>query len=55
MPMARLDPRVSLSIGALLQVTTGFWLMGLDLNVDMTTLMLCNVLQGCRSACRGCR
>ena len=46
MPMARLDPRVSLSIGALLQVTTGFWLMGLDLNVDMTTLMLCNVLQG---------
>ena len=46
MPMARLDPRISLSIGALLQVTTGFWLMGLDLNVDMTTLMLCNTLQG---------
>jgi len=46
MPMARLDPRVSLSIGALLQVTTGFWLMGLDLNVDMTRLMLCNMLQG---------
>jgi len=46
MPMARLDPRLSLSIGALVQVTTGFWLMSFDLNVDLTTLMLCNVLQG---------
>jgi DHA2 family multidrug resistance protein len=46
MPMARLDPRLSLSIGALVQVTTGVWLMSFDLNVDLTTLMLCNVLQG---------
>jgi DHA2 family multidrug resistance protein len=46
MPMARLDPRISLSIGALLQITTGLWLMSFDLNVDMTTLVFCNMLQG---------
>src|SRR5262249_30257342 len=46
MPMGRLDPRVSLSIGALLQMTTGVWLMSFDLNVGMTTLLLCNTLQG---------
>ena len=46
MPMARLDPRISLSIGALLQCTTGLWLMSFDLNVDMTTLIMCNALQG---------
>jgi DHA2 family multidrug resistance protein len=46
MPMARLDPRVSLSIGALIQITTGLWLMGLDLNASMTTLVLCNIWQG---------
>jgi DHA2 family multidrug resistance protein len=46
MPMARLDPRLSLSIGALVQVATGLWLMSFDLNVGLSTLMLCNVLQG---------
>ena len=46
MPMARLDPRLSLSIGALVQVATGLWLMSMDLNVGLSTLMLCNVLQG---------
>ena len=46
MPMARLDPRVSLSLGATLQIATGLWLMSFDLNVDMTSLMLCNMLQG---------
>ena len=46
MPMARLDPRLSLSIGAAIQITTGLWLMGLDLNASMTTLVLCNMLQG---------
>jgi MFS transporter, DHA2 family, multidrug resistance protein len=46
MPMARLDPRVSLAIGGLLQITTGLWLMSFDLNVGMTTLILCNTLQG---------
>lgn len=46
MPMARLDPRVSLSIGAAIQVTTGLWLMSFDLNVGHSTLILCNMLQG---------
>ena len=46
MPMARLDPRISLSVGALLQCITGLWLMSFDLNVDMTTLIMCNTLQG---------
>jgi DHA2 family multidrug resistance protein len=46
MPMARLDPRLSLSIGALVQASTGLWLMSFDLNVDLGRLMLCNVLQG---------
>jgi MFS transporter, DHA2 family, multidrug resistance protein len=46
MPMGRLDPRVSLSIGALLQMATGLWLMSFDLNVGMTALLLCNTLQG---------
>jgi len=46
MPMGRLDPRLSLSIGALLQMMTGLWLMSFDLNVDITTLLLCNMLQG---------
>jgi DHA2 family multidrug resistance protein len=46
MPMARLDPRISLSIGALLQITTGLWLMSLDLNAGMMTLISCNMLQG---------
>ncbi len=46
MPMARLDPRVSLTIGAMLQIATGAWLLSFDLNVDMARLMLCNMLQG---------
>jgi MFS transporter, DHA2 family, multidrug resistance protein len=46
MPMGRLDPRLSLSIGALLQMSTGLWLMSFDLNVGMTALLLCNTLQG---------
>ena len=46
MPMGRLDPRISLSIGALLQMSTGLWLMSFDLNVGMTALLLCNMLQG---------
>ena len=46
MPMARLDPRISLGIGALLQASTGVWMMSFDLNVDMHTLILSNILQG---------
>jgi DHA2 family multidrug resistance protein len=46
MPMARLDPRISLAIGALLQAFTGFWMMGFDLNVSIQTVTLANILQG---------
>ena len=46
MPMARLDPRISLAFGASLQAFTGFWMMGFDLNVGMQTLILSNILQG---------
>ncbi len=44
--MARLDPRISLALGALLQAGTGLWMMSFDLNVDMNTLLMSNVLQG---------
>ncbi len=46
MPMARLDPRVSLIIGGVLQSATGVWMMNFDLNVDMDTLVWSNALQG---------
>jgi DHA2 family multidrug resistance protein len=46
MPMARLDPRISLALGALLQAGTGFWIMSFDLNVDLNSLILSNVFQG---------
>jgi len=46
MPMARIDPRISMTIGALLQATTGLWLMSLDLNAGLSTLILCSALQG---------
>jgi DHA2 family multidrug resistance protein len=46
MPMTRLDPRVSLIIGAILQTTTGLWLMSFDLNVDLATVSMANTLQG---------
>ncbi len=45
-PMARLDPRASLALGALLQAGAGVWMMSFDLNVDMTTLITSNMLQG---------
>jgi DHA2 family multidrug resistance protein len=44
--MARLDPRIGLAFGGLLQVATGLWLMSFDLNVSLSTLILCNALQG---------
>jgi DHA2 family multidrug resistance protein len=46
MPMARLDPRISLAFGALLQASTGLWMMSFDLDVGMNTLILSNILQG---------
>jgi MFS transporter, DHA2 family, multidrug resistance protein len=46
MGMAKLDPRLSLLIGWSLQAISGFWLMSLDLNLDMRTLAINSVLQG---------
>lgn len=42
----RFDPRAGMILGFSVQVISGLWLMSLDLNVDMTTLMLNSMLQG---------
>jgi DHA2 family multidrug resistance protein len=44
--IGRLDPRVGMSLGFGLLVVQGAWLMSLDLNVDVDTLLLNAVLQG---------
>ncbi|MCB4823682.1 DHA2 family efflux MFS transporter permease subunit [Roseicella aerolata] len=44
--IGRLDPRIGMSIGFGLLVLSGLWLMRLDLNVDVDTLLLNAVLQG---------
>jgi len=44
--VGRMDPRIGLIGGFLLQTLSGVWLMAIDLNVDMTTLMLNSLLQG---------
>jgi len=42
----RLDPRIGMATGFLIQVISGLWLMSLDLNVDMSVLAANSVLQG---------
>ena len=44
--IGRLDPRIGIGGGFLLQAVCGWWLMQLDLNVDMGTLMLNSLFQG---------
>ena len=44
--VGRMDPRLGLIAGFLLQTLSGVWLMAIDLNVDMQTLMLNSMLQG---------
>jgi DHA2 family multidrug resistance protein len=44
--IGRFDPRIGMSIGFGLLVVSGLWLMSLDLNVDVDTLLLNAVLQG---------
>ena len=44
--MGRLDARVSLMIGSLLQVATGLWLMSFDLNVSRFELNANSCMQG---------
>ncbi|HJQ56528.1 MAG TPA: DHA2 family efflux MFS transporter permease subunit [Vineibacter sp.] len=44
--VGRLDPRIGLIGGFGLQAASGLWLMGLDLNVDTTTLLANSLVQG---------
>ncbi|TCZ63190.1 DHA2 family efflux MFS transporter permease subunit [Roseicella aquatilis] len=44
--IGRLDPRLGMAIGFGLMAVSGLWLMQLDLNVDLNTLLLNAVLQG---------
>jgi DHA2 family multidrug resistance protein len=44
--ISRLDPRVSVAIGFLLQVVSGLWLMRIDLNVTALELELNGIIQG---------
>ncbi|MFO1083740.1 MAG: DHA2 family efflux MFS transporter permease subunit [Reyranellaceae bacterium] len=44
--VGRMDPRVGLIGGFTLQIVSGLWLMGIDLNVDTGTLMLNSLVQG---------
>lgn len=44
--VGRMDPRIGLIGGFTVQTLSGVWLMAIDLNVDMTTLMLNSLLQG---------
>jgi DHA2 family multidrug resistance protein len=45
--IGRLDPRIGMTAGFALQVVSGLWLMSIDLNVSMQTLMMNSALQGC--------
>lgn len=44
--IGRMDPRIGLIGGFALQTVSGVWLMAIDLNVDMGTLMLNSLVQG---------
>lgn len=46
MLMSRVDPRVTMITGALIQAASGVWLMSFNLNVDMVTLCANSALQG---------
>jgi DHA2 family multidrug resistance protein len=44
--IGKLDPRIGMSIGFGMMVLAGLWLMGINLDVGMTTLALNSILQG---------
>jgi DHA2 family multidrug resistance protein len=44
--VGKLDPRIGMTIGFGLQVISGLWLMSINLDVDMFTLMANSALQG---------
>ena len=46
--VGKLDPRIGMTIGFGLQVISGLWLMSINLDVDMVTLMANSALQGVR-------
>src|SRR6478736_465562 len=43
---SRLDPRVGMSIGFLIQVASGIWMLTFDLNITMDILILNSLVQG---------
>jgi DHA2 family multidrug resistance protein len=44
--MSRLDPRIGMAVGFLIQVGTGMWMMTFDLNVTMSMLVWNSLIQG---------
>jgi DHA2 family multidrug resistance protein len=44
--IGRMDPRIGMVFGFALQAISGWWLMQIDLNVDMATLMANSLVQG---------
>jgi len=43
---SRLDPRIGMSIGFLIQVASGIWMLTFDLNITMDILILNSLVQG---------
>lgn len=43
---SRLDPRIGMSIGFLIQVASGIWMLTYDLNITMEILVLNSLVQG---------
>jgi len=43
---SRLDPRIGMSIGFLIQVASGIWMLSFDLNITMEILILNSLVQG---------
>lgn len=44
--ISRLDPRIGMSVGFLIQIASGLWMMTFDLNVSLETLILNSLVQG---------
>ena len=44
--ISRLDPRIGMSVGFLMQVASGLWMLTLDLNVTMEILVWNSLIQG---------
>jgi DHA2 family multidrug resistance protein len=43
---SRIDPRIGMSVGFLIQVASGLWMLTFDLNVTMDILILNSLIQG---------